>query len=61
VAASLRDQLKSMGFEPIDGEDVRREPAVRVEHRDRDEEKVRLVRNGWEFPEGSIVIELKEE
>jgi len=59
MAISLRDQLKLMGFEPIDDDnEPKREPAVRVEHRNMDEEKVRLVRNGWEFTGDSVVIEL---
>ena len=55
---TIREQLLTAGFESFDAEEPRREPAIRVEHRNMDEEKVRLVRNGWEFTEDSIVIEL---
>jgi len=55
---AIREQLMSAGFESFDDEEPRREPSIRVEHRNMDEEKVRLVRNGWEFTEDSIVIEL---
>ena len=57
---SLRAQFKSLGFQ-VGKEEPVESPNVRVEHTDRDDEKVRLEVSGYDFPDGQIVVELSSD